>query len=229
VNAQVYLEAALRHWQALRESPSSAATATVLAGLGHLAIDRDDAAVAAGFFDDLLIYAEPPGDQYVLRLALEGFAHLAAQLGQAAASLRLASAATRLVPGADRRRSSRANPILERWIAPARAAAGPRTAVTAWNVGAALSSAEAMEAARAVSDAAAGATCATSPLDLTSRERDVVALVAAGLTNRQIAERLIVGNRTVESHVRSALGKLGFRSRFQLAEWAEEHGLTPST
>ena len=92
-----------------------------------------------------------------------------------------------------------------------------------------MSSAEAMEAARAVSDAAAGAASVTSPLDLTSRERDVVALLAVGLTNRQIAERLIVGNRTVESHVRSALGKLGFRSRFQLAEWAEEHGLSPPT
>jgi non-specific serine/threonine protein kinase len=49
------------------------------------------------------------------------------------------------------------------------------------------------------------------------------------LTNREIAERLIVGDRTVESHVRGALGKLGFRSRFQLADWAVEHGLTPET
>jgi len=65
----------------------------------------------------------------------------------------------------------------------------------------------------------------TSPLDLTAREREVVVLVANGMTNRQIAERLVVGNRTVDSHVRSALGKLGFRSRFQLADWALEHGL----
>ena len=61
----------------------------------------------------------------------------------------------------------------------------------------------------------------TSPLDLTAREREVVVLVANGMTNRQIAERLVVGNRTVDSHVRSALGKLGF----QLADWALEHGL----
>ena len=84
-----------------------------------------------------------------------------------------------------------------------------------------------MAAAHAVAEATAGASPATNPLDLTGRERDVVALVAAGLTNRQIAERLVVGNRTVESHVRSAMGKVGFRSRFQLAEWADEHGLTP--
>jgi non-specific serine/threonine protein kinase len=211
----------------MREPPSSAATATALAGLGHLAIDRDDPAGAAGFFEDLLTYAQPPGGQYVLRLALEGFAHLAAHLGQAAAALRLASAATRLESGADRRRPSRGNPMLERWIAAARGAAGPRMGATAWNVGAAFLSAEAMAAARAVAETAAGAASATGPLDLTSRERDVVVLVAAGLTNRQIAERLIVGSRAVESHVRSALGKLGFRSRFQLAEWAEEHGLTP--
>jgi non-specific serine/threonine protein kinase len=226
-SAQMYLESSLRHWQDMREPPSSAGTATAIAGLGHLAVDRDEPAVAAGFFEDLLTYAQPPGGQYVLRLALEGFAHLAAHLGQAAASLRLASAATRLQSGDDRRRPPRGSQIVERWIAPARVTAGPRAGATAWNAGAALSSAEAVTAARAVSKAAAGAACATSPLDLTSRERDVVALVAADLTNRQIAERLILGNRTVESHVRSALGKLGFRSRFQLAEWAEEHGLAP--
>jgi DNA-binding CsgD family transcriptional regulator/tetratricopeptide (TPR) repeat protein len=61
---------------------------------------------------------------------------------------------------------------------------------------------------------------------LTRREREVVALLAAGLTNRQIAERLVVGDRTVEMHVSNLLAKLGLTSRAQAAIWAHEHGLT---
>jgi non-specific serine/threonine protein kinase len=224
-SAQVYLESSLRHWQDMREPPSSAGTANTLAGLGHLAVDRHDLTVASSIFLELLSYAHPLRGDYALRLALEGCAHVAAQLGQAAAALRLASAATSLQASPGKKHLSRGSLVLERWIAPARAAAGPRTATSAWAAGAAFSADEGIVAARAIAQAGAGAACPTSPLDLTARERDVVFLVAAGLTNREIAERLVVGNRTVDSHVRSALGKLGFRSRFQLADWAVEHGL----
>jgi DNA-binding CsgD family transcriptional regulator len=60
---------------------------------------------------------------------------------------------------------------------------------------------------------------------LTPREREVVVLVAQGLTNRQIAERLVVSNRTVEMHVTNVLTKLGITSRSQAAIWAYQHGL----
>jgi non-specific serine/threonine protein kinase len=223
--AQAYLESSLRHWQDMREPPSSAGTANALAGLGHLAVDRANLPGASSTFLELLSYAHPPRGDYVLRLALEGFAHVAAQLGQAAASLRLASAATSIQTSPGVKRSSRGNPVLERWIAPARAAVGPRSTTSAWAAGAAFTTDECIAAARAIARAGAGVACPTSPLDLSARERDVVVLVAVGLTNRQIAERLVVGNRTVDSHVRSALRKLGFRSRFQLADWAVEHGL----
>lgn len=55
---------------------------------------------------------------------------------------------------------------------------------------------------------------------LTARETDVARLVAEGLTNRDIAERLVVSRRTVEGHVSNALRKLGFERRSQLAVWA---------
>ncbi|GAA3116704.1 LuxR family transcriptional regulator [Streptosporangium carneum] len=55
---------------------------------------------------------------------------------------------------------------------------------------------------------------------LTRREREVAELVAEGLTNRQIAQRLVVVQRTVDSHVEHILAKLGFSARTQIAAWA---------
>jgi DNA-binding NarL/FixJ family response regulator len=55
---------------------------------------------------------------------------------------------------------------------------------------------------------------------LTRRERQVAHLVGRCLSNREIAEALVVAERTVEVHVRHCLAKLGFRSRVELAVWA---------
>jgi len=51
------------------------------------------------------------------------------------------------------------------------------------------------------------------------READVARLVAEGMSNKQIAARLFISERTVDSHVRSILNKLGFNSRAQIAGW----------
>jgi DNA-binding CsgD family transcriptional regulator/tetratricopeptide (TPR) repeat protein len=58
---------------------------------------------------------------------------------------------------------------------------------------------------------------ATDPLSV--REREVADLVAQALSNRQIADRLVLSERTVESHVRNILGKLGFTTRTEIATW----------
>ena len=60
---------------------------------------------------------------------------------------------------------------------------------------------------------------------LTLREREVAALIARGLTNRDIASQLVVTARTAETHVQNILNKLGFSSRAQIAVWAMENGL----
>jgi D-xylose transport system permease protein len=60
---------------------------------------------------------------------------------------------------------------------------------------------------------------------LTPREREVAGLIALGLTNRQIADALMISERTAGAHVEHMLSKLKFRSRAQVAVWAAEHGL----
>jgi DNA-binding NarL/FixJ family response regulator len=54
---------------------------------------------------------------------------------------------------------------------------------------------------------------------LSRREVEVAALVAEGLTNRQIAERLFISERTAQNHVQHILTKLGFANRSQVAAW----------
>jgi len=54
---------------------------------------------------------------------------------------------------------------------------------------------------------------------LTAREREVATLVADGRSNRQIAEMLVISERTAEGHVEQVRNKLGFHSRTQIAAW----------
>ena len=60
---------------------------------------------------------------------------------------------------------------------------------------------------------------------LTMREREVATLIAQGKINREIAEDLVVSERTVESHVSNIMFKLGLHSRRQIRDWAVEKGL----
>ncbi|RME77506.1 MAG: DNA-binding response regulator [Chloroflexi bacterium] len=60
---------------------------------------------------------------------------------------------------------------------------------------------------------------------LTPREVEVLRLIAEGYTNRQIAERLTISVRTVESHRANLTSKLGLNSRVELVRYARDHGL----
>ncbi|OHV25679.1 DNA-binding response regulator [Parafrankia soli] len=60
---------------------------------------------------------------------------------------------------------------------------------------------------------------------LTAREREVIALLGTGKSNREIGEALTISERTARTHVSNMLAKLGLESRTQAALWAVDHGL----
>ncbi|RNM12550.1 ATP-binding protein [Nocardioides pocheonensis] len=78
-------------------------------------------------------------------------------------------------------------------------------------------------AAEKAEAAAAPQASATGAGSLTRREREVAMLLAEGLSNREIADRLVISLRTAETHVDHILGKLGLTSRALVASWVAEH------
>lgn len=115
-------------------------------------------------------------------------------------------------------------------------------AIRAGAIGYLLKDTEAEELRRAIKSAAAGQVQLSpevaarlmsetqvpdSPELLTARETDVLRLLTTGLSNKEIAYRLQIGERTVKSHVSNILGKLGVLSRTQAALYALRSGLVP--
>jgi predicted ATPase/DNA-binding CsgD family transcriptional regulator len=84
-----------------------------------------------------------------------------------------------------------------------------------------LNSADVKELARLIEFALGG-------MDLTRREREIAELVADGMSNRAIAERLFIAERTVDGHIAHAFNKLGFTSRAQLAAWITRKVAAPA-
>lgn len=84
-------------------------------------------------------------------------------------------------------------------------------------VGRSLSMDQAVELALQERKTPSGRTTARSPLS--RREQDVAALIAQGLSNRQIASALVISRRTAETHIQHILNKLGLQNRTQIAAW----------
>jgi non-specific serine/threonine protein kinase len=74
-------------------------------------------------------------------------------------------------------------------------------------------------------DTTAPSAAGRQTIPLTRREREVATLVARGLTDRQIAETLVIAEGTVGVHLTNIFSKLALHARAQLAVWAAEHGL----
>ena len=83
-----------------------------------------------------------------------------------------------------------------------------------------------MRSLRGLSAEAAGTPDLIEPL--TSREEEVLRLLATGLPNREMAPILFVAESTIKTHVEHIIGKLGVSDRVQAAVWAARHGLLPA-
>ena len=138
--------------------------------------------------------------------------------------------AMKLFGAASRLREEVETPVMLPWsiwlepsMAAARAALTPDAADRAWESGRTMSRAQLLALARDMPGGPRRAEAAGSAGGLSKRELEVARLVASGMTNRAIAERLFVSERTVESHLEHILTKLGFSSRTQVASWVAQH------
>jgi non-specific serine/threonine protein kinase len=96
----------------------------------------------------------------------------------------------------------------------------------AWAAGHAMTAAQAIRYAQAPAEPASPRQPPPPPASrLTPRERQVAALVARGLTNKEIADELVITEGTAAVHVEHIRTKLRLRSRAQVAVWAAEQGL----
>ena len=164
------------------------------------------------------------GDRFAIPIGLSALAGLAAKGDRPRAALRLAGAAAAYEEINQTYRPPKIRAELSAWLDPVRATVGA-AAAKQFDEGRGLTLDQAI--ALGLDDQREDPWRAGPSASLTRREREIAALVATGLTNREIAGKLFLSVRTVEVHVDHALTKLGFRTRTQLAAWIHEEGLAP--
>jgi predicted ATPase/DNA-binding CsgD family transcriptional regulator len=215
----------------------------VLATIAHASDKRER---AKGLFAEGLVLAMEMGDSANVAYYLEGVAEVAASEDELVRAARLWGAAEALLEkieaAAYTHRADRS--LRQSRVSTARARLGEGSWTAAWSEGRTMSSERAVEYALSVEAFAmpgasgnpglrirkdvppADDALAKDPPSknrLTRRERQIVDLISGGYTtNRQISAELFISERTVETHVRNILKKLGLGSRAQLSAWATE-------
>jgi len=164
------------------------------------------------------------GDRFAIPVGLSALAGLAAKAGRPRAALRLAGAAAAYEEVNQTYRPQKIRAFLDAWLAPVRTTVGT-AAAKLFDEGRGLAPGQAI--ALGLDDKPEDRWPGGPSASLTRREREIAALVATGLTNREIAGQLHLSVRTVEVHVDHILSKLGFRTRTQLAAWMHQEGLAP--
>jgi non-specific serine/threonine protein kinase len=165
------------------------------------------------------------GDRFAIPVGLSALAGLAGKGGRPRAALRLAGAAAAYEEVNQTYRPQKIRAFLDAWLAPVRTTVGT-AAAKLFDEGRGLAPGQAI--ALGLDDKPEDWWQGGGPsASLTRREREIAALVATGLTNREIAGQLYLSVRTVEVHVDHILSKLGFRTRTQLAAWIHQEGLAP--
>jgi DNA-binding CsgD family transcriptional regulator len=214
-----------------REVGDRRGIATTLGDLGDVAHQQADYATARALREESLALWQQLEDPWGLAYALEGFAELASVQDAPGLVVRLVAASTVQREAIHAPRSPASAQRMQRLIEAARGRLNRDDEAAAWADGQRLTADEAVRAATSLGQAAPAprvlpdGPASTALNKLSPREREVAALITHGLTNRQIADALIIGERTVHSHVANILDKLELTSRTQIAAWGVERGL----
>jgi predicted ATPase/DNA-binding CsgD family transcriptional regulator len=210
--------------------------------LGHLAQHRGDDARAITFFTESLNTAlesdqTDPMRSDTIAFCLAGFAEIWAARGQAQAAARIVGAIKALLEATDPGYVFIPFPRFgqtefDRAFAVVRDKMDLATCATAFAEGRAMNLEQAVEYALTqlmprIEITVPNLGAKQNFGGLTPREREVAALIAQGKSNREIADQLVLSERTVENHVGNILSKLDFHSRTQIAAWAVNKGLVP--
>jgi predicted ATPase/DNA-binding CsgD family transcriptional regulator len=211
-----------------RETGDPYSTAWFLGVLGRVVAQQGDHRAARALYEEGLAIARKIGHKLDIPFFLEGMASLLAAQGEPVQAARLWGAAEDL-------RESMGVPIwpveraaYERAVERVRAQLGEKAFAAAWAEGCTMTPEQAFAALQQASlpePVSKLPSLPTSPNDLTPREMDVLRLLAQGLTSAQMAERLVIGLVTVNSHVRSIYSKLGVTTRAVATRYALEHHL----
>ena len=207
--------------------------ALITGNLGIVALDRGHLSQASDLLRESLTALQEMGDRWAVATLLDGPARVAVTLGQAARAARIfgATAALRERIGAPLKGPFRSGSAHN--LALVRAALGEEEFAAAWAVGSAMTPEEAVAEAVAAIPAPPASPRppqqdfrgTTSAPGLTARELDVLRLMIEGSTDREIADVLFIGHRTVATHVSNILGKFGVKSRAAAITYAHRNGL----
>lgn len=210
--------------QLFAEDNDTQGMAPTTLGLGEIALQRGDTSRADVLLREALALARGVMAAAQIPLCMEALALAALRARQPERATRLLGASNALRTQMSQPPPAYERAVLERGLAEARAALGDEGFAAAWAAGRAPSFDDMLDYALAapIDPAEAGG---SGQALLSGREREVSLLIAAGLTNHQIADRLVVSERTVDAHCRHIFDKLGVSSRAQVAAWAVASGL----
>ncbi|MGH9509840.1 MAG: ATP-binding protein [Terriglobales bacterium] len=181
---------------------------------------REDPVQALMLLEESLALAHNIGYRWLTARGMEDLAGLLASSDRAEVSAKLLGASESLGDAFGFARTS-SGPAADT-AAAARERLGPVAFEAAWSKGKAMTVDEAVALALGRS-APVRVERVQRPGGLTGREVQIVLEIALGLTNRQIAERLGISERTVDAHVQNIRNKLGMERRAQIAAWASAH------
>jgi predicted ATPase/DNA-binding CsgD family transcriptional regulator/predicted Ser/Thr protein kinase len=199
-----------------------------LSGLGEVARRQGDYKQAVIHFQQALTLTGEQKSKVQITFTLEALGITIAEQGQSEWAARLWGAAEALRETVRAPLPSSYHPEYAPYLKVARTALGEEVFTAVWAEGRALTLEQTIALAMSVPVVATpGPTTPTEtpPFGLTARELEVLRLVAAGLTDAQVAEKLIISPRTVSKHLQAIYGKLHLSSRSAATRFAIEHNL----